>query len=247
MKVLARIGAVVALGALLAEQGALGGTITTYSDSSSFTTAMGVPLYVEDFGNSIAYPITTGTLNSQTNFTPQNGIHITPGMILPGVTYSTPIGTGNFFNIDEGLYFTGAFLDNSSPSASGNSHSALTTTFDNAVKGFAFDTSPLMGSSLTISIHFTSGADYTNTFTIAPSPLTNPVLTYLGFISSSTDILSATLYGNDSSRAFAIDNFTYAKSAAAVPEPSSIVSGGLACLIGAVGAWSRQRRRSSEE
>ncbi len=243
MKVLARIWAVVAMGALLAEQGAVGDTITTYSDSSSFTTAMGVPLYVEDFGNSTAYPITTGILNSQTNFTPKNGIHITPGTILPGVTYSTPIGTGNFFNIDEGLYFTGAFLDNSSPSTSGNSHSALTVTFDNAVKGFGFDTSEFfMGSSFQITFQFASGSSSTQTVAVMSN-----TPQFVGFISSATDIVSASLYGNNDFHSFGIDNFTYSQSAAAVPEPSSIVSGGLACLIGALGAWRVRRGRSRED
>lgn len=38
-------------------------------------------------------------------------IGIAPGDIVAGVTFSTPIGAGNFFNIDGGGAFAGGILD----------------------------------------------------------------------------------------------------------------------------------------
>jgi hypothetical protein len=78
------------------------GSVTSYTDRTSFNTAVAVPLTVEDFTSSYHLPITTGVLNSSTNLVVSGGSPITPGLIQPGVTYSTPIGTGDFFNIDFG-------------------------------------------------------------------------------------------------------------------------------------------------
>lgn len=229
------IATLAVMGAMLAGSGALAGTVTQYTDATSFGTAMGVPLSVEDFGNSTHYPITSGTLSSTTNTTVANGTPITPGMILPGVTYSTPIGVGNFFNIDLGLYFDHGFLDRSD--AGGRSDTALTTTFDQNVKGFGFVTSPLMGTAFSITIHFASGPDDSLSNIGVPTGGTS----FFGFISDAADITSATIYGNSQSRAFAIDDFTY-PSLSAVPEPSSIIGVGLAMLAGAAGTRRRGDR-----
>ncbi len=233
------------LGAFFVNREAVAGNITVYTDRSSFDTAMNVPLSVEDFTSGTHYPITTGVLNSKTNFTPANGTPIKPGDILPGVTYSTPIppspfNKDNFFNIDSdgGKYFQGGFLDSSIGGVP--TGGALTTAFDNPIAGFGFDTSPEMGTTLTISITFKSGPDYTNN----SLSINTSGLTFFGFVSDATDIVSATMYGNDSEHSFAIDNFTFPVSAASVPEPSSIVGASLAVLIGAAGTWRRRARRA---
>ena len=205
--------------------GVSAGTITTYDDRPSFTAAVGVPLTIEDFTSSDHFPITTGVLNSSTNLVVEVGTPITPGLIDPGVTYSTPIRTdapaGFFFNIDAGGGFTGGFLDGLGTGAPGSS---LTTTFDAPVVGFGFDTNGLMGTAFQLDIHFTSGPDYVQTISNTSD--------FYGFVSSATDIVSANIYGNSTTFTFALDNFTYPTSAA-VPEPSSIVLasiGGLGIL-----------------
>lgn len=212
-------------------------TIREYTSTSSFDTAMGAKLNVEDFTNAVHYPITGGTLSSTTNATVANGSAITPGMILPGVTYSTPIGSGNFFNIDEGLYFTGGFLDRTSGGSDNNSDVALMTTFSPIVNGFGFLVSPLMGSELNVTINFTSGSSTSLTNLSIPTS----GVSFYGFVSDATDIKSATIYGNDPSRPFAIDNFTYPE-LQAVPEPSSILDTGLAMLAG-IGFMGNRRSR----
>lgn len=233
-------------GALIVSRGAVAGNITLYSDSSSFDTAMGVPLNDETFTDHTSYPITTGILNSETNFTPAYGFPIKPGDILAGVTYSTPIpaspyNADNFFNIDSAPEFQGGFLDSSIGGVP--TGGALTTTFDNPVAGFGFDTSSLMGTKLFISITFKSGPTFNNNN--QPLIIGGSGLTFFGFISNATDIVSATMYGNSDQHSFAIDNFTFPVSAASVPEPSSIVGASLAVLIGAGGTWRRARRSRS--
>src|SRR5450759_1202603 len=74
-------------------------SIIVFSDRTSFTTATGATT-VEDFGTVVVIPISSGILNSATDPT-----------ILPGVTYSTPVRTGLFFNIDAGGGYTGGLLD----------------------------------------------------------------------------------------------------------------------------------------
>ena len=210
------------------------GGITDYTDRSTFTTAVGVPLTVEDFTDSYHFPITTGILNSETNLVVENGTPITPGLIQPGVTYSTPIRTGNFFNIDAGGGFTGGFLDGL---GSGSPSTALTTTFNNPVNGFGFDTNSLMGTQFTITINFTSGPADVQTIPVTSGS------SFFGFVSSATDIQSAIIYGNSGALTFAIDNFTFPTSAAtAVPEPSSLAMASLATLTGLAFGWRRRPR-----
>jgi hypothetical protein len=214
------------------------GGITDFTDRPTFNAAVGAPLTVEDFTDSDHFPITTGILNSQTNLVVESGSPITPGLIQPGVTYSTPIRSdapgGFFFNIDAGGGFAGGFLDGlGAPSPS----TALTTTFDNPVNGFGFDTNTLMGTQFTITINFTSGPADVETLPINGA-------SFFGFVSTATDIQSATLFGNSSTFTFGIDNFTFPTSAAnAVPEPSSAVLASLATLTGLVYGWRRRHGR----
>ena len=89
-----------------------------------------------------------------------------------------------------------------------------------------------MGTQLNITIKFASGPDYVQSFAIGTG------FPFFGFVSSVTDIQSATLYGN-AAIPFAIDNFTY-PTFSAVPEPSSIVMAGLVSLLGLGFAWCRR-------
>ena len=214
------------------------GGITDFSDRPTFNTAIGVPLTVEDFTSSEHFPITTGILNSETNLVVEEGTPITPGLIQPGVTYSTPIRNdapaGFFFNIDAGGGFTGGFLDGLGVGSPG---SALTTTFNNPVNGFGFDTNDLMGTQFTITINFTSGPADVQTLPVSGD-------SFFGFVSTATDIQSATLFGNSTEFTFALDNFTFPTSAAnAVPEPSSAVLASLAALTGVACGWRRRHWR----
>jgi hypothetical protein len=198
------------------------GTITE-TDRITLLTNLGVGTTVETFGSNAQFPITTGTLNSSTNLVVTVGPPITPGEIQPGVTYSTPIGTGNFFNIDGGAGFSGGFLDSVF-----NPGFALTATFDNPTQGFGLDTSQLMGTAFTIDINFTGGPDFTDTLSI-PGGFPG-----FGFESSGQDIVSATILGNSGTFSFAVDNFTFGlelSSPTPIPEPASLTILG-AALVG---------------
>ena len=124
-----RIKTFIAATALIMSTPAFAGSITTYSDRTTFTTAVGGSLVTETFGTTPVIPIAGGVLNNS-NF----------GFIQPGVTYSTPVGSGNFFNIDAGGGFNSPFLDGFSPS-----DRDLTVTFDAATASFGFDTKEIAG------------------------------------------------------------------------------------------------------
>lgn len=218
----------------LAGQSASAGTITTYTDRPTFNAAMGVPLTLEDFTPTDHFPISTGVLNSLTNLP---GIGLFPGDIQPGVTYSTPIGSSFFFNIDGGGGYVGGFLDGF---YGGDPNRVLTITFDNPASGFGFDTNLIMGTDFDITINFTSGPAYTAN--VALSGSIN--LEFFGFQSSLGDITSVIIDGNGSGTfAFALDNFAFdVGTAAAVPEPTSLTLAGLGLL--SVYGWARRHRRS---
>jgi hypothetical protein len=187
--------------ALLAAGPALANSITVYNDRAIFTAEVGGAPTVETFGPTAKFPISTGVLNSNTNLP---GIGIAPGDILPGATYSTPIGVGNFFNIDSGGGFLGGMLNSLASSP-------LTVTFDGPVSGFGFDTNNLMGDNFQITINFLTSSPF---FTSLPVFSTGD-LEFFGFTSSSQDIVSAVIYststGTPSSRGFSfiLDDFTF--------------------------------------
>ena len=173
----------------------IAGTITQYTNRQTFTAAVGGTLTIEDFTNNTHFPITTGVLNSQTNLP---AIGIFPGTIKPGVTYSTPVGTGNFFNIDAGGHYPTPFLDGFLPT-----DRDLTVTFDAPVTAFGFDTGGLLATSFDVTIHFVSGPD--QTFNI-PYPAQ---ISFFGFQSSAKDIVSVVISNNNSSYGFDLDDFTF--------------------------------------
>ncbi len=190
-------------------------SVTTYDNRAAFEGAIGVPLSVEDFTSSYHYPITTGTLNSFTSLVVKYGAPITPGTILPGVTYSTQPGTGGFFNIDLSGWYVGGFLDGENNATLDR---ALTVTFDSAARGFGFDANSHMGN-FNVTIHLSDGPDFSVNYPVVPS--SDPA--FFGFISGSSDITSLTVHGDNNFFAFALDNFTFPT----VPEPSIVALAGL--------------------
>jgi hypothetical protein len=197
-------------------------SITTFSDRNNFNAAVNTAsLIVEDFTDTAHFPISTGILNSQTDLVVLEGSPIKPGDIKPGVTYSTPIGNGNFFNIDTGGGFSqGGFLDSVKDD---NPNRVLTIDFDNNVSAFGFDTNSFMGSSFNLTIKFALGSDFVQNFPINTS---NPSeILFFGFKSNETNIKSIIIDGNGQSNfAFALDNFTFTNNPnVSVPEPSLMV------------------------
>jgi len=172
--------------------------INTFGDRTMFDMFVGQTT-LEDFTDTSHFPIPTGILNSLTN---EPAINLFPGDIQPGVTYSTPVGSGNFFNIDFGGNFPGGFLD----SLSNPEVEPLTITFDNPVGAFAFDTNSLMGTGFDIEIQFTSGLPF-----IANFPVDNNVaLQFFGFQSQTSNIETVIISGTGiNSFDWAIDNFSF--------------------------------------
>jgi hypothetical protein len=169
---------------------------------------LGANATVETFGSlPIHFPIPSGVLSSQTN---EAGI--TPGSIQPGVTYSIDVGSGAFFGTDSGAGFPDA------PFLVVTQGGTLTVKFDQAVRGFGFDTNHGMGNLATVHIRTVGGGD--QPFTV-PVPVDQDVVG-IAFEDSSDDITGATIVGNGTDGAsVAIDNFTFG-STADIPEPSTL-------------------------
>lgn len=187
------------------------GVITQYHDDLiGFNAAVGSsPVTVEDFTSTAHFPISSGVLNSSTN---EAGL--SPGDIQAGVTYSTPIGTGNFFNIDC-CYNGNPFLDTVT------SNGPLTVTFDAPTKGFGFN-SGIFIDGLTLDIIFSSGASQSF------NPFIDGADRFYGFVSSAEDILSAVIGGSSNAFTFAIDDFRFTTGGTtSVSEPNTFVLLGL--------------------
>lgn len=183
--------------ALGSAQLAHAGSVTTFGNLGDFQTAVGSsPVTLETFTDAYRFPISTGVLNSSTNLVTSTGPAITPGMIQPGVTYSTPIGTGNFFNIDCCFGGTSPFLDTVT------SNGPLTVTFDKGTRAFGFDSGYFVNG-LTVQINFASGPAYSNSFNV------NNEFAFYGFMSSSADIQSVVIGGSSTAFTFAVDNFRF--------------------------------------
>jgi hypothetical protein len=211
-------------------------TVTVYTDVTTFNAAVG-PTTLEDFTNTFHDPISTGVLNSFTNLP---GIGITPGTILPGVTYSATDVSGKpfFFNIDAGAGFTGGFLD----TVTGDG--PLTVTFDSPAAEFGYLTNGFGGTAQSVVIHFSDSTSQTFNYTEAA----NFNLSFIGFQSPSANITSFTLEGtgavqNNPDLAFAIDNFQFGPvGGGATPEPGSLLLLG----TGLVGLGRAIRRKSPQ-
>lgn len=209
------------------------GPITPFNDRIAFAAAVGAAT-TDDFGDNYAFPISTGVLDSTTNLVTGSGGPILPGRVQPGVQYSTPLGQGNFFNIDLGAGFDGGFLDG----GLGN-FSPLTVSFTGPVGAFGFDTNTLMGASFAVTINFVSGPAFQQTYA-GPAGYD---LAFFGFASNASDIVSARIVSSgDSDLTFALDNFTVAGAANVdpVPEPGSMLLLGTG-VIGLARAWRRKK------
>jgi MYXO-CTERM domain-containing protein len=206
------------------------GTITTYTNSATFDAAVGA-VSVENFGSANHFPILGLTLNSNTN-DPASGV--TPGLILPGVTYSTSPGASagedDPFNIENAFEYPGEELDSRTRDGVNR---PLTVTFTGPVTAFGFVTDGFYVSNYSLTINFVGGSSDILAF----APPNDGNLYFYGFASSAQDILSATLTGSNSAHSdgFVITNFTYTAPATATPEPSTWMLGasglfGLAAL-----------------
>ncbi len=216
--------------ALTAAANANAGTATLTNDRAAFEAALVGPFTVETFGSVYSFPISTGVLNSATELAVTNGAPIHAGSILPGVTYSTPVGDSFFFNIDTGGGFDGGFLDGF---YGGLANRKLTVKFDQPVSAFGFDSNSLAATQ-EVTLKFTDNS--TQTFSATP----NGGMTFFGFMGSAIDSVSI---GSTDPRAFAfaVDNVTFGKTSA-VPEPESyaMVLGGLMVA----GTLLRRRRKA---
>lgn len=217
------IAATLGLSLVLTSSGAAqAGSITTFTDRGAFSTSIGATT-IDTFGDTFAFPISTGTLDARTNLISASGAPILPGRVQSGVTYSTPVGGGNFFNLDANSGFTGAFLDGG---LGGTGRNPLNVRFDAPVLGFGFDTNRLMGTTFRVTIHFRSGSSFTNVNSIRESSST----VFFGFQSSVADIVGVRIVGRGGSFDFAVDDFAVARGAA-VPEPSVIGLMAMALLV----------------
>ncbi|NOG55938.1 MAG: hypothetical protein HND57_16690 [Planctomycetes bacterium] len=173
--------------------------ITVHTDRVAYEAAAGVPQIVEDFTPSSHFPLVSGVLNSLTT-----DAGLLPGDIEEGVTYSTPVGDGNFFNIDGGGGYAGGFLDGFNPS-----DRDVTIVFHNSdpndlrtVNGFGFDLSGVLGATdLDVTISFSTGPD--QNFNVPY------MATFYGFTSDQRDITGVVVSNNNSFFGFDFDNFTY--------------------------------------
>ena len=208
------------------------GSVTAFSDLSTFQTALGsTPVTLETFTDAYRFPISTGILNSATNLVTETGPAITPGTIQPGVTYTTPIGTGNFFNIDCCNGTSGPFLDTVT------SNGPLTATFDKNTWAFGFNTAGRFIDGLSVTINFAVGPSYSQNF------LTNGNDGFYGFMSSGTDIQSVVIGGSRTAMTFAVDNFRFTTAPVPEPETYAMLLAGLSLM----GAVSRRRKKHCVE
>lgn len=213
----------------MAASTAFAGTITTYSDRTTFNGAVGSPLTIEDFGPTFAFPISTGVLNSQTDLVTVDGGPILPGDIEAGVTYSTAIGTGNFFNIDFGAQYEGGFLDGIANGPLYIDFTEVDPMTSRSVSAFGFDMGSIGGStSVQLTISFEDDDNQ-----IIDLDYNTGATEFFGFVSSASDITSVSMLRDGTTFSFDMDNFTFNT----VPSPSAL------SLVGMCGLIATRRRR----
>src|SRR5579875_3012494 len=143
------------------------GSITPFSNQTSFDTAAGAGLTVETFDYGLCLNL-TGPISSSTTLP----CGLPAGTLQPGATYSAPISGSNSFNIDSNG-FDPYYLDGSA--------GALTVTFGSPVAFVGFDTEHYIGTAFTITINFQGGGTPFQSTYSAP---TGPTLGFYGWESS---------------------------------------------------------------
>ncbi len=209
------------------------GTITPYTDRSTFNSAVG-PTTTETFGPHDCFPLPGPVSSSSSLSCNSSGGTLAPGTLQAGATYSATLmsSNSNLFNIDGAGGFPTSFLD-----ALGSNSNSLIVTFAGPVSAVGFDTNTLMGNSFTITFNFVGGGSTQLVENI--SSVLAPNLDFFGFQSSAQDIASISVLGSNGNAAF--DNFSFtATGASGVPEPSEIIP-----LTAALGMIYALRRRSS--
>jgi hypothetical protein len=233
-----------------------GSTVAVFSDRSSFDVAAGSTV-IENFtipGGSAA--LLLGPLNSSSSYPAEFGFGpVTPGDIIPGVTFSSPSDTNPIigpqsatFFIDFGgtAGFDGSFLatyDRGGPAQ------PLTATFAPSAYAVGFDTDHVYsGDRFTAALQFTSGPDITETLS---NSVPDGTTTFYGFVSTDgTPITQITLVGDSAiGSGFGLDNFAFSSSSpitdpSLIPLPAGfwlgIVTAPLAAF--AIGWFSRRMR-----
>jgi hypothetical protein len=200
----------VAATALAATASGAFGQVTQYSDRTTFETATGATTIV-DFSNSYHFPISNGVLDSRTVCVKCDGGPIPAGTIPAGITFSIPVGSGNFFNIDILGGYAGGFLDGLGTSY-GNPLNPVTITFNAAQSAFGFDTNDLMGN---FTVTAFDGSSAFPTFDYGAAG-------FYGFQSIIPDITSVQIEGSSGSFDFDFDNFTFNDTlTSGIPEPAT--------------------------
>jgi hypothetical protein len=245
-----RVISLVALGVLASFTAAHAGTVTEFADRATFEAGFN-SVSTEDFGDygssTSTLTIASGVLNASTSAT--NGIvTVNPGDFVAGVTFSTPVGTAAFFNLDRNYFFSGMILSSlRGTSTSYYGTRDLTVSFDAPQAGFGFDTSILMRS-FDVTINFASGPSQTFSYAFpTPAVYAEYIPTFFGWESSAADITSVVIGSNLSSTSglnFLVDNFSFA-AATATPVPAALPL--FASGLGAFGflGWFRKKKAAT--
>jgi PEP-CTERM motif-containing protein len=220
--------------ALVATSVAAHAQVATYTDRSTFISAIGLVYTVEDFTGDPHF----GYFPFLNSTTADGGL--SAGEIRPGVTYS--IGTGNM-TIDDGsgAGFDGGFLDG--PEFSGwDALGPMTATFDAPVRGFGFLTNNFaFATTLTVEVFRGAVSSGVFSFDISGASISSPPV-FFG-LTDDLGITSATIESDDAFYSFAVDDFTFGGSPTVVgtPEPATITLFATG-LIG-IGGFAGRRRK----
>jgi hypothetical protein len=220
-----RIGLAVAILGIMAgaaEKASAGPTVTFYTSESSFLAATSDATVINFEGivpdNSFGSILDTQLIGGVT-FTSSGGLYVAgPNAPTSGSPYESAV-----LNTDLNAPIT------SDLTSVGTNFTAV---------GGAFDSLLEPGSTETLVLTGTTGVLDTETVTTGTLGAGGP-LDFFGWTVSGDTVVSVT---SSQPNPFAgLDNFTYGFAMNAVPEPSSIVSAGIACLTGMGYFWRRRK------